>query len=107
MAGISQESTNIAGLILDQLTGRIAAGATVAILPGCKAEARRAVALVIQSMTDKLAAELARRLALSMVPRSLADPVVEALEATLAVLKHTDPAGHPAIVAYRKAVAGV
>ena len=40
------------------------------------------------------------------VPRAVADRLAEALEASLALLKHPDPSGHPALADYRKAVAG-
>ena len=38
--------------------------------------------------------------------RAVADRLAEALEASLAVLKHPDPCGHPALAEYRKAVSG-
>lgn len=41
-----------------------------------------------------------------VIPREVADRLAEALEASLAVLKHPDPSGHPALAEYRKAVSG-
>ena len=38
------------------------------------------------------------------VPRAVADRLAEALEASLGVLRHPDPSGHPALAEYRKAV---